>query len=87
MWGVTLGPVTGKLLDEFPAHVRAYDLLTSGGEDLRGEPFSVRRARLEGVITKLDHARVDISPLVPFGDWEDFPDWASDRPRSSPRCR
>ncbi|GJD37157.1 cisplatin damage response ATP-dependent DNA ligase [Methylobacterium aerolatum] len=62
--------VTGKLLEEFPAHVRAYDLLTSEGEDLRQEPFSTRRTRLEQVIKKLDHARVDISPLVPFADWD-----------------
>ncbi|MDP4021621.1 cisplatin damage response ATP-dependent DNA ligase [Methylobacterium sp. NEAU 140] len=62
--------VTAKLLEEFPAHVRAYDLLTSDGEDLRGEPFSVRRGRLEAVITRLDHARVDISPRVPFADWD-----------------
>ncbi|GJE37688.1 cisplatin damage response ATP-dependent DNA ligase [Methylobacterium persicinum] len=62
--------VTGKLLEEFPAHVRAYDLLTSDGEDLRPEPFSTRRERLEQVIKRLDHARVDISPLVPFADWE-----------------
>ncbi|MCJ2012035.1 cisplatin damage response ATP-dependent DNA ligase [Methylobacterium sp. J-076] len=62
--------VTGKLLEEFPAHVRAYDLLTSEGEDLRTEPFSTRRTRLEQVVRQLDHARVDISPLVPFADWE-----------------
>ena len=62
--------VTPKLLDEFPAHVRAYDLLASEGEDLRPAPFSDRRARLEEVIRRLDHARIDISPLVPFADWD-----------------
>ena len=31
--------VTGKLLDEFPAHVRAYDLLAEGAEDLRDLPL------------------------------------------------
>lgn len=62
--------VTGKLLEEFPAHVRAYDLLASEGEDLRSEPFSARRERLEAVIRRLDHARIDISPLVPFADWD-----------------
>ncbi|MCJ2026080.1 cisplatin damage response ATP-dependent DNA ligase [Methylobacterium sp. J-067] len=62
--------VTGKLLEEFPAHVRAYDLLASEGEDLRPEPFSARRERLEAVIRRLDHARIDISPLVPFADWD-----------------
>ncbi|MDP4001900.1 cisplatin damage response ATP-dependent DNA ligase [Methylobacterium sp. NEAU K] len=62
--------VTAKLLEEFPAHVRAYDLLTLDGEDLRAQPFASRREMLEALVTRLDHARVDISPLVPFADWE-----------------
>jgi len=62
--------VTGKLLEEFPAHVRAYDLLTLEGDDLRTEPFSARREKLEALVTRLDHARIDISPVVPFADWE-----------------
>ena len=61
--------VTPKLLDEFPAHLRAYDLLAENGEDLRALPFMARRARLETMLAKLDHARIDISPLVPFTDW------------------
>jgi DNA ligase-1 len=64
--------VNAKLLAEFPAHLRAYDLLVEGGEDLRERPFAARRARLEALIAKLDHARVDISPLVPFTSWEDL---------------
>ena len=39
--------VTPKLIAEFPAHLRAYDLLADGGEDLRERPFAERRARLE----------------------------------------
>ncbi len=62
--------VTAKLLDEFPAHVRAYDLLTLDGDDLRAEPFATRREKLEALVTRLDHARIDISPLVAFADWE-----------------
>ncbi len=31
--------VTPKLLAEFPAHLRAYDLLADGEEDLRGRAF------------------------------------------------
>lgn len=62
--------VTPKLLEEFPAHVRAYDLMAAAGEDLRPLPFGERRARLEGFVAALDHARIDISPLVPFADWE-----------------
>jgi len=64
--------VTGKLLDEFPAHVRAYDLLTAEGEDLRALPFDARRARLETFVGALDHARIDLSPVVPFATWDDL---------------
>jgi DNA ligase-1 len=61
--------INAKLLEEFPAHVRAYDLLAESGDDLRDKPFAVRRARLEALIAKLDHARIDLSPLVPFTTW------------------
>jgi len=64
--------VNAKLLEEFPAHLRAYDLLTANGEDLREWPFAQRRARLEKLVGKLDHARVDISPLVPFAGWDEL---------------
>ncbi|OYX14360.1 MAG: ATP-dependent DNA ligase, partial [Rhizobiales bacterium 32-66-8] len=37
--------VTAKMLKAYPAHMRAYDLLEDRGEDLRGLPFSDRRAR------------------------------------------
>src|ERR1700681_4179514 len=46
--------VTGKLVAEFPAHLRAYDLLADGDEDLRELPFVERRARLEQFIARLN---------------------------------
>ncbi|GJD95283.1 cisplatin damage response ATP-dependent DNA ligase [Methylobacterium iners] len=64
--------VTAKLLEEFPAHVRAYDLLTAGGEDLRPLAYEARRQRLEAFVGNLDHARIDLSPLVPFATWDDL---------------
>jgi DNA ligase 1 len=64
--------VTGKLMAEFPAHLRAYDLLADGDEDLRELPFAARRARLEGFIARLDDPRVDLSPLVSFTTWDDL---------------
>jgi DNA ligase 1 len=64
--------VNTKLLDEFPAHLRAYDLLVQDGADLRELPFTERRARLEALIATLDHARIDISPLVPFASWDEL---------------
>jgi DNA ligase-1 len=64
--------VTPKLTAEFPAHLRAYDLLVDGEADLRGEAFAARRVRLEGTIAKLDLARIDLSTLVPFATWEEL---------------
>ena len=61
--------VTAKLTNEFPIHLRAYDLLSEGGDDLRDLPFAERRARLEAFINKLNDPRIDISPMVPFDTW------------------
>src|SRR4029077_4231867 len=55
---------------EFPAHLRAYDLLVDGTEDLRDLPFAERRKRLQAFIERLNDPRVDLSPLVPFDTWE-----------------
>ncbi len=62
--------VTAKMLAEFPAHLRAYDLLADGDGDLRDLPFAKRRARLEALVTHLAEPRIDLSPLVPFASWE-----------------
>ena len=64
--------VTAKLMAEFPAHLRAYDLLADGDEDLRELPFVARRERLEAFITRLNEPRVDLSPLVRFASWEEL---------------
>ncbi|MEP9379521.1 cisplatin damage response ATP-dependent DNA ligase [Aquabacter sp. CN5-332] len=64
--------VTPRMLKEFPAHVRAYDLLVEAGEDLRERPFAERRARLEGLVARLASPRLDLSPLVPFSNWTEL---------------
>ena len=64
--------VNAKLLAEFPAHLRAYDLLVEGDDDLRDLPFAERRARLEALIARLDDPRIDISPLVHFTSWDEL---------------
>lgn len=58
--------VSRKLLDEYPAFIRFYDILNDGHEDLRAAPFRRRRRRLEDFSGVLDAGRFDISPLVPF---------------------
>jgi len=64
--------ITDKLMAEFPAHLRAYDLLADGEQDLRELPFAERRARLESFVARLNEPRVDLSPLVAFATWEDL---------------
>ncbi|GEO97760.1 cisplatin damage response ATP-dependent DNA ligase [Methylobacterium haplocladii] len=64
--------VTPKLLEEFPAHVRAYDIFGKDGEDLRSLPFAERRQALKKLIEQLDHARIDLSPIVPFATWDEL---------------
>ena len=64
--------VTPKLVSDFPAHLRTYDLLFDGDEDLRTARFTERRTRLERFIAKLDDPRIDVSPLVPFATWDEL---------------
>ncbi len=64
--------VNAKLLAEFPAHLRAYDLLVDGTDDLRERPFAARRVRLEAFVARLKDQRVDLSPLIPFATWDEL---------------
>ncbi|WP_395696745.1 cisplatin damage response ATP-dependent DNA ligase [Methylocella sp.] len=64
--------ISAKLLAQFPAHIRAYDLLSLEGEDLRPLPFIERRARLEAFVAKAASPRLDLSPLVPFTDVDEL---------------
>jgi ATP-dependent DNA ligase len=64
--------VNAKLLAEFPAHLRSYDLLLDGNEDLRVLAFSARRRRLEDFVARLKEPRVDLSPLVAFATWDEL---------------
>jgi DNA ligase 1 len=62
--------VTPKLVEEFPAFIRAYDLLSENGEDLRDRTFLERRARLEAFLRGHPAAPLDLSPLIAFDSWE-----------------
>jgi DNA ligase-1 len=64
--------VTPKMLLEYPAHLRVYDLLAEGGEDLRDLPLAERRARLEAFVERLGNPRIDLSPQVAFASWEEL---------------
>jgi DNA ligase 1 len=62
--------VPEKLMASHPAMLRAYDLLIDGPDDIRPLPQTERRARLEAFVRPLDPLRFDLSPLIPFADWE-----------------
>jgi DNA ligase-1 len=64
--------VTPKLIADFPAHLRVYDVLAEGDEDLRSLPFAERRRRLEALVARLDDPRIDLSPMIPFATWGDL---------------
>ncbi|CAO3414673.1 cisplatin damage response ATP-dependent DNA ligase [Azospirillum doebereinerae] len=64
--------VTAAMLREGPGWVRLYDILFEGDEDLRGLPFTERRARLERWYDAVQPRRMDLSPMVPFQGWEEL---------------
>ncbi|TCQ80232.1 DNA ligase-1 [Ochrobactrum sp. BH3] len=76
--------VSVKQLRDYPAFVRAYDLLQEGnqqtGNDLRALPFSERRARLQKFVGKLDPRRFDLSPVLPFADFQELAQFRASPP-------
>ena len=61
--------VTGKMLRDYPAFVRLYDILIDGGEDVRPLPFAQRRTRLEAWHAQHHPRLTDVSAIVPFTDF------------------
>jgi DNA ligase-1 len=70
--------ITPKLVHEFQAQVRAYDLITENGEDLRALTFAERRARLEAFITRLNNPTFTLSPQIAFATWDDLTEARAD---------
>ena len=66
--------VSPKLMAQYPAAVRLYDILFEAGEDLRALPFDARRARLEDWFARTRPARMDLSEMLPFGSVEELGD-------------
>lgn len=64
--------VTAKMLEDYPAFVRAYDLLFEADDDIRAQNFLERRGRLGDIIDRAAHDRFDLSDLVPFKTWDEL---------------
>jgi len=60
-----------KMLRDYPAGVRLYDILRETGEDLRPLPFAERRRRLEAW-HGIPRPHLDLSPMIAFEDWEEL---------------
>lgn len=64
--------VSTKMLADYPAFVRLYDLLIDGEEDLRELPWEARRMRLETFAAHLDPDRFDVSAIIAAKDFDDL---------------
>jgi len=64
--------VSRKMLAEYPAFVRLYDVLIEGEEDLRALPWEARRDRLEALVPKLDAGCFDLSEVIAANDFSEL---------------
>ncbi|MGL4394967.1 MAG: cisplatin damage response ATP-dependent DNA ligase [Hyphomicrobium sp.] len=64
--------VSARLASAFPAHVRLYDLLVDGDDDLRALPLTARRQRLERWFDAHRPAHTDLSQPIPFATFDDL---------------
>ncbi|HTT84670.1 MAG TPA: cisplatin damage response ATP-dependent DNA ligase [Rhizomicrobium sp.] len=74
-----------KTIANYPAGIRAYDLLFEGENDLRTLSFRERRGRLEAFVVLVASPRLDLSPLVAFDSWEALAALRADPPQGDPR--
>jgi len=64
--------VSAKMLKDYPAFVRLYDILFDGAEDLRALPWKERRARLAAFVPSLEPDRFDLSALIEASTFDDL---------------
>ncbi|MDC9825002.1 cisplatin damage response ATP-dependent DNA ligase [Devosia sp. ZB163] len=62
----------GKHLQTLPAFVRVYDMLFQGGTDIRSLSWTERRQHLETWFAQHPQTRLDLSPIVPFTNWDEL---------------
>lgn len=71
--------VSQRMLEDYPAFIRAYDLLFEGEVDIRARSFVERRQRLLDVVDHAPFDRFDLSEMVTFSNWQQL-----ERLRSEP---
>jgi DNA ligase-1 len=78
--------VDSAMAADYPAGIRAYDILAEAGDDLRQLPFAERRKRLEAFVGRLGQPRIDLSPLAPFETWDALGRLRADPPEGDPQA-
>ena len=61
--------VSAKMLADYPAFVRLYDILFDGPEDLRALAWTDRRTRLEAFVARLPADSFDMSSVIDASDF------------------
>src|SRR3546814_10185311 len=64
--------VTKRMLADYPAFVRVYDLLAVDGKDLRGLPWTERRRQLEAFVPRLAASHFDLSPVIEAAHFDEL---------------
>ncbi len=64
--------VSARQIATHPAHVRLYDILILGGDDLRPLPFFERRARLEQWHAAVRPPQTDLSDQIAFSEFHEL---------------
>ncbi len=64
--------VSPKMIADYPAFVRLYDILIDHDVDLRPLAWVERRARLEAFVARLDPDRFDLSALIDAASFEEL---------------
>lgn len=61
-----------KLLNEVPVVFHAFDLLETGGEDIRQLSFQQRRCELESLLDKIEHPSMKLNVVVQGLSWDEL---------------
>ena len=64
--------VSKKMLADYPAFVRVYDLLGVDGNDLRALPWTERRRQLEAFVPRLADSHFDLSQVIDAKNFDDL---------------
>ena len=78
--------VDAKTAAAFPVSIRAYDILSDAGQDLRGLGWAERRGRLEALVAAHGGERLDLSPLIAFDSWEALAAIRAEPPEGDPQA-